>query len=130
MNDECKYLFVYGKLKHDQHNEHSDYLSSLAYRMGNGFVFGRIYLINDKYPGLFLSNDSNEKVYGEIYKVNDPFIFDKLDKYEEACPKTKKNAEFKRVIGKPYFGVNVISCWIYVYNKLVDDSTLIKSGIF
>lgn len=130
MISNCPYLFVYGKLKSNQKNDQAEYLKKSAFKMGNGYVFGNIYLINNDYPGLILLKNYDKKVIGEVYKITDENIFQTLDKYENAWPLVKKDAEYKRIIEKVGFNDMVLTCWMYLYNWPVDEATQIKSGIF
>jgi len=130
MLSNCPYLFVYGKLKHDQQNEHSEFLKQMAFRMGNGYVLGKIYLINNDYPGLILTRNPNEKVFGEVYKITNEHVFETLDKYENAWPLVKKDADYERIVEKVSFNDMILTCWMYVYNRPIDEAAQIKSGVF
>jgi len=124
-----EYLFVYGKLKHNQANEISEYLIKHSEFVGEGYVLGKLYNVGE-YPGLIPSSENKEKVFGEIFELNALEIFQTLDKYEEAWPAYPDNAEFKRVVLEVHKNYKTILCWVYVFNRLPDESKRIISGIF
>ena len=69
-----KYLFIYGSFRDISNN-----LLDGAIFCDKAFVFGKIYQVNEFYPGYI--RDYNNKVYGDIYLV-DESIFITLDEYE------------------------------------------------
>ncbi len=69
-----KYLFIYGAFR-----DVSNTLLGGAIFCDKAFVFGKIYQVNEFYPGYV--RDHNSKVYGDIYLVDDS-TFSALDEYE------------------------------------------------
>ena len=124
-----EFLFVYGKLKRNQPNEMSKLLHRNSIFIGNGYIYGRLYEI-DHYPGIIFSAIKSEKVFGEILKLNPSIILKKLDEFEGAWPLYSENSEYKRLKGTTFFDNVTIDCWIYVYNRTVDESKRINSGIY
>jgi gamma-glutamylcyclotransferase (GGCT)/AIG2-like uncharacterized protein YtfP len=125
-----EYLFVYGNLKRNQNSLMSSYLNNNAKFIGDGYTLGRLYNLGS-YPGYIPSTNSNEKVFGEIFELqNTGKILDVLDDFEESWPKFSEDAEYKRLELNVYFEDSELLCWVYVYNWAVDDNQLIKSGIY
>lgn len=124
-----EYLFVYGTLLAKANNEMSDFLKLNAVFFGNGYFHGRLYHTGE-YPGAVLSNSINYKVYGNIYRINDPEkVFGVLDAYEEVGTQYLVPNEYKRhkVIVFIY-GRKELACWVYLYNRPVNKLEQISSG--
>jgi len=64
------YLFVYGTLMRGNSNSFAEKLHSLCNFEGNGYLSGRLYQIG-WYPGAVFEPQSDFKVHGEIYKIQD-----------------------------------------------------------
>ncbi len=69
------YIFVYGVFRDASHD-----LLEKAIFCDKAFVFGRIYQVNEFYPG-YIRSDCDNKVHGDIYLV-DSAILDGLDEFE------------------------------------------------
>ena len=123
------FIFVYGTLRKqivsDMHHvltKHCDYLS-------DGVMRGRLYEVCG-YPGAIESGDTNDKVYGELYKMNDPkLVLARLDEYEECSDIFPMPHEYsrKRLSIELGYGESVIA-WVYLYNHDVSKLQQIFSG--
>jgi gamma-glutamylcyclotransferase (GGCT)/AIG2-like uncharacterized protein YtfP len=126
---EGEYLFVYGTLRQGIDNLvarnfkcHSEYL---------GFATIKATLYNvGHYPALVESKQYNDKVVGELYRLNDASAtLSELDDYEECSLYFDHPHEYKRVIRKVQL-INGLpfKSWIYIYNRSVESLALITSG--
>ena len=129
MNSE--YLFVYGTLQQELDNEMSKFLIQHSETTGNGFVFGKLYRIS-WFPGMVLSNDKTDKVFGSIFKLNDyQKVFGVLDGYEGFDKHNPKSSLFIRTKTIAYLENNkAIKTWVYLYNRTIDNEEQIYSGRF
>jgi len=115
-------LFVYGTLKSTSApNAEQKFLLKNSIKMGNGSIPGRLYRINDNYPGAVVIKGSKERVRGEIYNLKRPtVVLKRLDIYEGCSPKDTKPTEFKRVLQSVQMdNKEFVFCWVYLYNKPV-----------
>lgn len=90
---------------------------------------GKLYEIND-YPGAVESENQEDKVYGELYRViNSNFVFSQLDEYEECTDKYPLPHEYIRKNLPIYLSNDVIVyAWVYIFNHNISNLTHIKSG--
>lgn len=125
------YLFVYGTLMKKYNGYKPFNLEQLGDFVCNAFVYGRLYEI-DFYPGLVLSTNENEKVFGEIYSLNNfEDTIKKLDEYEDYFLNNLKNSLYKREILKTYLeNGRTMEAWVYIFIKDIDEKKRIISGNF
>ncbi len=105
---EKEYLFVYGLFRDSARNLLGDFTYC-----GRAWVKGKIYKVNEFYPGFV---DGDGKVWGDVYLI-DPKVFPDLDEFE--------GHEYKRK--KVRTSTDVIS-WIYEYKYDIKDFKEIKAG--
>lgn len=123
-----EYLFVYGKLKTTQGGIVSAFLQNNAKLLGNGYMHGLLYNLGS-YPGVIATNNCNNKVWGEIFEIeNTKKVFDVIDDFEEAWPLVTNDPEYSRKMIDVYYKNITLPCWVYVYNWAVDDDKLIVGG--
>lgn len=121
------YLFVYGTLKKGFTNDYAQYLHSNSSFVSTGFFHGLLYNVGG-YPGALFSGGGQEKVFGEVFKLNQAeMIFTKLDGYEE-IDLNSATSEYTRKVIPVYSNKERIDCWVYLYNQPIDDFDLIPSG--
>lgn len=104
-----EYLFTYGMFRDAARPLLGDYINC-----GRSQVRGKLYRVNEFYPGFVESKDG--VVNGDVYLI-DPSIFDELDDFEG-----------DEYIRRKIFTVNDLECWIYEYQKDVSNFKEIKSG--
>ena len=95
-----EYLFVYGIFRDCANNLLGD-----AVFCDKSYVYGKLYRVNDFYPGCVLES-CNNKIWGDVYLV-DPSVFPELDEFE--------GVEYHRRKIHTSIGED---CWIY---EFVDD---------
>ncbi len=125
-------LFVYGTLRKGNSNEMAAYLHKHAAFLSDGWFQGRMYLIS-YYPGVVASDDRNDRVYGEIYRLHDAqAALTILDAYEECSAQHAQPAEYKRVTVRidSVDGHVADSAWIYLYQWPTVDKAMIQEGDF
>ena len=104
--------------------EHGEYIC-------DGYIHGRLYEI-DNYPGLVLSQDPQEKVYGEIFRLIDfNTAIEKLDEYEDFFPNDLESSLYIRQIEEICIeGRTAKKAWVYVFNGEVNEENHIVSGSY
>lgn len=128
------YLFVYGTLmsKYPQNPLKKEIGANLAY-IGEGFTYGKLFLV-DYYPALIVDHFSEKtEVYGEIFKVNNPFLaFQALDKYEDFFPDNKPKSLYIRELRECFLvdSEAIFNCNVYIYNKSTDKLKNLINGRF
>lgn len=103
-----EYIFVYGQFRDLARNLLGDFTFC-----GKSSVKGKIYRVNDSYPG-YVNGDGI--VYGDIYLI-DNSVLSMLDEFE--------GDEYQRVKIKT---LTDLDCWIYKYIKDVNGFKEIKGG--
>jgi gamma-glutamylcyclotransferase (GGCT)/AIG2-like uncharacterized protein YtfP len=92
-----KYLFVYGTLKSDYENPYAIALRDKSALVGTGFILGKIVQIS-WYPGLLLTSNNDEKVFGEVYLLPEDSdeLMIMLDTYEGVSNPPDPKDEYKK----------------------------------
>lgn len=103
-----EYLFVYGQFR-----DSAKILLGHVTQCGKSTINGRIYRVNEFYPGFV---PGNGKVIGDVYLI-DSSLFDKLDEFE----------------GDEYIRTKVrtssdLECWVYQYKHDISTFNEIKGG--
>ena len=101
-------IFIYGLFRDQAKNLLGKYNS-----LGRSSVSGKIYKVNEFYPGF---KPDVGKVWGELIEVNSE-VLHSLDEYE--------GHEYERVKIKTNSG---LECWIYQYKYDIKDFKEIKGG--
>jgi gamma-glutamylcyclotransferase (GGCT)/AIG2-like uncharacterized protein YtfP len=125
-------LFAYGTLRKGNSNAMAKYLAAHARFVADGWFQGRMFQIS-YYPGVIASNKASDRVYGEIYQLNDQdSILKLLDDYEECNTEHAQPAEYRResVSISTMSGDVYEAVWIYLYQWPVQDKALIEHGDF
>jgi gamma-glutamylcyclotransferase (GGCT)/AIG2-like uncharacterized protein YtfP len=131
MQDQAYYLFVYGTLLRQCKSDISRIFEHYADFKGLATFQGKLFTI-DYYPGVIPSNDCNDVVQGEVYRLRRPeFVLSQLDHYEECGPSFNEPTEYVRKIHSVHLSNgDTISAWIYIYNWPTDKLERIESGDF
>ena len=132
-------LFVYGTLMRDFDHPMAQLLAANADFLGQAQCQGRLYLVKH-YPGLVLSDDPTEAVFGELYRLRQPNeLLGEFDMYEACGEGFPEPTEYIRrmlavtledaAAGEASSGA-VTEAWTYIYNWPVAKLPRIASGRF
>jgi gamma-glutamylcyclotransferase (GGCT)/AIG2-like uncharacterized protein YtfP len=125
------HLFVYGTLMRGFDNPMAQLLSRSADFIGEAHCRGRLYRVKH-YPGLVLSDDTNDLVFGEVYRLRQPKeLLREFDMYEACGEGFAEPTEYVRQMLPLTLGDGAVSeAWTYVYNWAVAHLARIESGRF
>jgi gamma-glutamylcyclotransferase (GGCT)/AIG2-like uncharacterized protein YtfP len=124
------HLFVYGTLMRGFDHPMAQLLSRGADFLGEARCRGRLYLIKH-YPGLVLSNDADDVVFGELFQLRRPAeLLRELDMYEASGEGFKEPTEYIRQMLPVTRDVGTSEVWTYIYNWPVAGLPRIASGRF
>jgi gamma-glutamylcyclotransferase (GGCT)/AIG2-like uncharacterized protein YtfP len=124
-------LFVYGTLMRGVDHPMAQLLSRSADFIGEARCRGRLYLVKH-YPGLVLSDDSTDVVFGELYRLHQPReLLREFDMYE-ACGEgfPAPTQYIRQMLEVTRDGQAADEAWTYVYNWPVTGLPRIASGRF
>lgn len=109
----------------------SRFLSENSELVGKGHILGILYRIS-WFPGVVLSDNSSDKVFGTIFKLkNSDNVFSVLDDYEGFYEDNLKESLFKRVQTTVFLeNADPLISWVYLYNQNIENSQRIISGDF
>ncbi len=132
----CDLLFVYGTLMSRFYNVHAIALRQAATLLGPATYRGRMHRVTGPrgslvYPVVVPSVDAAEAVHGELYRVTDRRVLDRLDVYEGCAAGSPRPHEYRRVIAEvtPQDG-DTASAMIYVFQGTADRLPRIADGVF
>jgi gamma-glutamylcyclotransferase (GGCT)/AIG2-like uncharacterized protein YtfP len=124
-------LFVYGTLMRGFDHPMAKLLSKSADFIGEAKCRGRLYRIKH-YPGLVLSEDPSEVVFGEVYRLRArDALLREFDMYEACGEGFAEPTEYVRKMLKVTLDDGSESeAWTYLYNWPVTKLPRIASGRF
>ena len=124
-------LFVYGTLMRGFDHPMAKLLSRSADFVGAARCQGRLYLVKH-YPGLVLSDDPTEMVFGELYRLRAPAeLLREFDMYEACGEGFAEPTEYvRRMLPVTSGGQTAGQAWTYLYNWPVAHLPRIASGRF
>ncbi len=124
-------LFVYGTLMRGFDHPMSQLLSRAADFLGEARCQGRLYLVKH-YPGLVLSDDPADVVFGELYRLRSPqALLREFDMYEACGEGFAEPTEYvRRVLPVASGDHGSDEAWTYLYNWPVTQLPRIASGRF
>ena len=122
-------LFVYGTLMRGFDHPMAQLLSRSADFVGEARCQGRLYLVKH-YPGLVLSDDPTEVVFGELYRLHQPReLLREFDMYEACGEGFAPPTEYlRRMLSVTRSDGAASEAWTYVYNWPVAHLPRITSG--
>ncbi|MDX1639591.1 MAG: gamma-glutamylcyclotransferase family protein [Balneolaceae bacterium] len=134
MNRSEEFLFVYGTLRRSIGHPRREVLDRHGKFVGKARFRGRLYLVRD-FPGAVPSDDEEDRVAGELYRLRDPAtVLKQLDRYEGYNPNNRKGSLFVRSMHPVELSNNgtgrAVEAWIYLYNRPVRQLQQIPSGDF
>ena len=124
-------LFVYVTLMRGYVHPMAKLLSSNADFLGEVSCRGRLYMVKH-YPGLVLSDDANEIVHGELYRLREPeALLREFDMYEACGEGFPEPTQYVRqMLPVALADGSPDEAWTYIYNWPVAKLKLIESGRF
>jgi gamma-glutamylcyclotransferase (GGCT)/AIG2-like uncharacterized protein YtfP len=123
-------LFVYGTLMRGFDHPMAQLLSRSADFLGQARCRGRLYLIKH-YPGLVLSDDPADVVFGELYRLRAPQeLLREFDMYEACGEGFAQPTEYIRQMLPVTQNDQTEKAWTYLYNWPVAQLPRIASGRF
>ena len=123
-------LFVYGTLMRGFDHPMAQLLSRSADFLGQARCRGRLYLIKH-YPGLVLSDDPADVVFGELYRLRAPQeLLREFDMYEACGEGFAEPTEYVRQMLPVTLNDQTEEAWTYLYNWPVAHLPRIASGRF
>ena len=124
-------LFVYGTLMRGFDHPMAKLLSRSADFLSPARCRGRLYLVKH-YPGLVLSDDSADIVFGELFRLRSAAeLLRELDMYEACGEGFAEPTEYvRRMLPVTSAGGAVTDAWTYLYNWPVAQLQRIASGRF
>lgn len=126
-----EYLFTYGTLKAGHAPpEIADKVETLQY-VGKAKVRGVLFDLGE-YPGAVLDPTSTHEIAGEVFRLpGGPTVLEQFDEYEGFDPASPDQSLFLRVLQSVTLDSGeIISCWIYVYNRNPGAAPMIVHGRF
>ena len=125
------HLFVYGTLMRGFDHPMAQLLSRGADFLGEARCRGRLYLAKH-YPGLVLSEDTDDVVFGELFRLRQPAeMLREFDMYEACGEGFAEPTEYVRqMLAVTGADGAVTEAWTYVYNWPVTNLLRIASGRF
>ena len=123
-------LFVYGTLMRGFDHPMAKLLSRSTEFVGEARCRARLYLVKH-YPGLVLSDDPDDAVFGELVRLQTPDeSFATLDEYEGCGPGVASPQYIRQLLPVTRDDGTVSEAWTYVYNRPVAQLKRIASGRF
>jgi gamma-glutamylcyclotransferase (GGCT)/AIG2-like uncharacterized protein YtfP len=124
-------LFVYGTLMRGFDHPMAKLLSRSAELIGEARCRGRLYRVKH-YPGLVLSDEAHDVVFGELYRLHAPDeLLREFDMYEACGEGFAPPTEYIRQMLPVTLADGVASeAWTYLYNWPVAHLPRIASGRF
>ena len=125
------HLFVYGTLMRGFDHPMAQRLSRSADFIGGARCQGLLYLVKH-YPGLVLSDDATEVVFGELYRLRQPQpLLREFDMYEACGEGFPEPTQYvRRTLPVTLADGTESEAWTYIYNWPVEALTRIESGRF
>lgn len=124
-------LFVYGTLMRGFEHPMAKLLSRSADFIGGAQCRGRLYRVKH-YPGLLLSDEPGDVVFGELYRLRArDALLREFDMYEACGEGFAEPTEYVRQMLSVTLDDGAVSeAWTYVYNWPVNGLARIVSGRF
>ena len=124
-------LFVYGTLMRGYSHPMARLLSANAVFIGEASCGGRLFKVKH-YPGLVLSDEAGDIVFGELYRLRAvEGLLREFDMYEargEGFPEPTQYV--RRMLPVTLTDGSVREAWTYIYNWPVAGLSRIESGRF
>lgn len=104
----------------------ANFLDSNATCLGEAWIRGRLYDVGE-YPGLIYLPEAQEKVWGEVFLLDNPVqVLGILDGYEGVFG--KDSDEYRRALLPVISDGQEQPCWVYEWALSYQDCPLIPDG--
>ncbi|PFO74767.1 branched-chain alpha-keto acid dehydrogenase [Bacillus cereus] len=113
------HVFVYGTLRKEQSNAH--FMQGAICIADGAWMYCKLFDTNEGYPAMICSNE--DKVYGEVYEVNDD-VLQKIDELEEYTGNAESDL-YDRITKTIYLADREIRAFVYV----AQDKEMLKEFI-
>lgn len=124
------YLFVYGTLKRGYDHGDARRLHRNTTWIGRAHLRARL-VLHRGYPAAILSCSEQHQVFGELYRLATPRLFQFLDRYEECGPNQPKPQPYARVVVPVRCeSGDVIPASVYICTQPTDRLRVLKNGQF
>jgi gamma-glutamylcyclotransferase (GGCT)/AIG2-like uncharacterized protein YtfP len=133
---QCEQLFVYGTLMSRFHNVHAVALRQAATLVGSATYRGMMHRVAGPrgdliYPVVTPSDDDADVVHGELYRLNDRRILDRLDAYEGCAAECPQPHEYRRDLAEVTLESGVTTeAMLYVFQGTTTALPRITDGVF
>ena len=119
--DKETFVFIYGLLREELNHPLRNLFVRHGTFLGTGTFQGKLYDLR-RYPAAVVSNSREDRVAGEVFRINEPaHVLELLDKHE--------GRRFKREMVQVALNIDdAIDCWTYLYTKSLAGRTVIPSG--
>jgi gamma-glutamylcyclotransferase (GGCT)/AIG2-like uncharacterized protein YtfP len=123
------HLFVYGSLTSSAAHPMGERLRREARLIGEATIQARLYRIS-WYPGAVASRETEARVHGEVYALEDPGrALAWLDAYEGITPQNRDSSDYERLEQPARLAAGrEITAWVYLYRKTVAGLSAIPDG--
>jgi gamma-glutamylcyclotransferase (GGCT)/AIG2-like uncharacterized protein YtfP len=124
-------LFVYGTLRRASGTAVQRTLADEADFVSSATFCGKMFLI-DGYPGVIASENPEDIVHGDLYRLRRPErSLAWIDRYEQCGGRFPSPEEYQRQIRQITLpDATACEAWIYLYNHPVDGRERVMSGDF
>lgn len=119
------YIVLYGSLMSSFPMQQDLGLHNNMTLVGPCELPGKLYDLGE-YPGLIGGSDGNYLVSAELYHFSGQETLTALDDYEDYKPDNEQESLYVRTLVNLY--EPSLQAWVYIYNRDVLESNLIKSG--
>ncbi|MEO0424622.1 MAG: gamma-glutamylcyclotransferase family protein [Pseudomonadota bacterium] len=137
MQDDIVHLFVYGTLRTSADHPLGKMLSEGADCIGSGTIQARLYIVDDpdeegpnSYPAALPSQNPNDRVRGEVFRLHDPqTLLPVFDDYEACSPRWEEPHEFlRRKVRVRMDSGDEMTAIAYLYTWDISTAHPIESG--
>lgn len=132
----CELLFVYGTLKSHFHNVNAIALRQAARLVGAATYRGKMFRVTGPrgalvYPVVVASDDCHDVVHGELYRLIDRRVLDRLDAYEGCAADCPPPQEYRREIARVMLEDGATAeAMLYAFQGSVESLPRIADGVF
>jgi gamma-glutamylcyclotransferase (GGCT)/AIG2-like uncharacterized protein YtfP len=122
-------LFVYGTLRRQTATDINAFLAQYSDFISAGHIHGRLFEV-EGYPGAVASDQEDDKVFGELYRITAPeILWPKLDDYEECSARFPQPHEYLREkIEVSLPSGERVTARAYLYHRDTSKLTQIATG--